>query len=260
VTQTVLVDFEACVATVTVDHPPVNALSNDTIDALFDVAQGIAADDSICAVVLTGRGEKAFMAGADLTEFSNALGDAEWIEDHTARVRRMLDAWERLPQPVIAAAQASALGGGLEMLLVCDLVVADPAARFGLPEVRLGLMPGAGGTQRLPRRIGIGPAKAMLLLGETIDADEALRLGLVNRVSPEGQAVEQARAIALRLAQLSAVSVRAIKAAVSAGADLRLEDGLDGERESFMRVFASDDAREGVDAFVQNRRPTFQHR
>jgi enoyl-CoA hydratase/carnithine racemase len=247
------------VAVVTVDNPPVNALRNEVVDALADTAARLAADDTVRAVVLTGAGDKAFVAGADLDEFSQALGSVEWIEDHTARTRRMFDLWERLPQPVVAAVQASALGGGLEVALVCDLIVADPGARFGLPEVRLGLMPGAGGTQRLPRRIGVGPAKELLLLGATIDADEARRIGLVNRVAGAGQASAVARELAARLAALSSVAVRAIKSSV-ASAHGDLERGLDGERALFMAVFASQDASEGVNAFVEKRPPEFAHR
>ena len=125
------------------------------------------------AVVLTGAGDKAFMAGADLAEFQRLLDGEGSIEDHVDTSRRALGLLEAIPQPVVAAVQASAMGGGLEVALVCDLIVADPEARLGLPEVRLGLMPGAGGTARLPRRIGIGPARELLLLGRAVTAEEA---------------------------------------------------------------------------------------
>jgi enoyl-CoA hydratase/carnithine racemase len=259
VSDLVCVTLTDGVATVTVDNPPVNALANALVDALADVALAFALDESVRAIVLTGAGDKSFMAGADLQEFSQALGATEWIEDHTARTRRMLGAWEQVPQPVVACVQASAVGGGLEVALVCDLIVADANARFGLPEVRLGLMPGAGGTQRLPRRIGIGPAKEMLLLGGLVTAAEAHRIHLVNRVVEPGTALAEAHAIALRLAQLSSVAVRAIKRSVnSSNGDLAA--GLEDERALFMEVFASEDAIEGVQAFVEKRRPTFAHR
>jgi enoyl-CoA hydratase/carnithine racemase len=260
VTDLVRVDVEDGVALVAVDHPPVNALSNAVVDALAAAAHRLAADEGVRAVVLTGGGDKAFVAGADLDEFSAALGDAAWIEDHTARVRLMLDAWEALPQPVVAAVQASALGGGLELLLVCDLAVADPAAQFGLPEIRLGLMPGAGGTQRLPRRIGVGPAKELLLLGVAVDAAEARRLGLVTRVAAAGEALAEARGLASKLARLSSGALRAIKQSVANATTGDLADGLDRERALFMQLFQSDDAREGVHAFIEKRRPTFAHR
>jgi enoyl-CoA hydratase len=249
------------VAVVTVDNPPVNALSNDTVDTLEALAEEIRADEGVRAVVLTGSGDKAFVAGADLDEFSQALGSTEWIEDHTARTRRALTAWESLPMPVVAAVQASAIGGGLEVALVCDLIVADPGARFGLPEVRLGLMPGAGGTQRLPRRVGVGAAKELLLLGGTIDAAEAHRIGLVNRVAAPGEALSEARSLAARLSALPARSLRAIKASVDAATtNGELSAGLNRERELFMELFATADAREGVNAFMEKRPPGFEHR
>jgi enoyl-CoA hydratase/carnithine racemase len=259
VSDLVRVEVGNGVATVTVDNPPVNALANAVVDALADVAAAFSLDESVRAVVLTGTGEKAFVAGADLQEFSQALGSSAWIEDHTLRTRRMLEAWEQMPQPVVACVQASAIGGGLEVALVCDLIVADANASFGLPEVRLGLMPGAGGTQRLPRRIGIGPAKELLLLGGVVTATEAHRLHLVNRVAAAGTALAEAHALALRLAGLSSVAVRAIKRSMSAP-DGDLTWGLDRERALFMEVFASHDANEGVQAFVEKRRPTFAHR
>jgi enoyl-CoA hydratase/carnithine racemase len=258
VSAPVSVEVDAGVAVVVIDNPPVNALSNATVDALGDVAARLADDRDVRAVVLTGAGERAFVSGADLREFSAALGDRSWIEDHTARTRRALTAWERLPQPVVAAVAASAVGGGLEVALVCDLIVADERARFGAPEIRLGLIPGAGGTQRLPRRIGAGPAKELLMLGETIDAAEARRLGLVTRVAPQGTAREAARELAATLASLPAVAMAAIKRSV----DGPLQDDLDLdlERELFMQVFSSSDAVEGVRAFIEKRPPGFVHR
>ena len=258
-TTAVRVDIAHGIAVVVVDNPPVNALGNEVVDALADAARQLAADEAVRVVILTGSGEKAFVAGADLDEFTAALGDREWIEDHTNRTRGMLNAWVGLPQPVIGAVQASAVGGGLEVSLICDLLVADERARFGLPEVRLGLMPGAGGTQRLPRRVGIGVAKELLLLGGTIDADRAKQVGLVNRVAPAGTALEVARELATRLAALSAVAVRAIKESID-GAYGDLDAGLDAERGLFMQVFASEDASEGILAFVEKRPPAFAHR
>jgi enoyl-CoA hydratase/carnithine racemase len=255
------VDVDGAVAVVTVDNPPVNALTNATVDALAECAERLRTDGGVRAVVLTGSGDRAFVAGADLDEFSEALSDAGWIEDHTLRTRRMLAALETLPMPVIAAVQASAIGGGLEVALVCDLIVADPEARFGLPEVKLGLMPGAGGTQRLPRRVGVGHAKELLLLGGTIDAQKAAAIGLVNRISAPGAALAEAAALAGKLAELPAQSLRAIKTSVDeAATNGALDAGLDRERELFLQLFATADAREGVSAFVEKRRPLFEHR
>ena len=249
------------VALVTVDNPPVNALGDEVLDALGDAASALAADASVRAVVVTGAGDKVFMAGADLGEFQKLLDGKrfdgnESIEAHVGRSRRALDLLSTLPQPVVAAVQASAMGGGLEVALCCDLIVADPAARLGLPEVRLGLMPGAGGTQRLPRRIGVGPAAELLLLGKAVDAAEAHRLGLVNRISEPGAALAEAVKLATRLAGLPAQAVQSIKRMLvrADAAD------LDREREAFLAVFGTDDAREGVAAFVEKRPPDFGHR
>jgi enoyl-CoA hydratase/carnithine racemase len=247
------------VATALLDNPPVNSLSNSVLDALAAAAVELSASDDARAVVLTGAGDKAFAAGADLGEFGPALGDRDWIEDHTSRSRTALTAWAGLPQPVVAAVQASAVGGGLELALICDLIVADPAARFGLPEVRLGLMPGAGGTQRLPRRIGLARATEWLMLGGTVDAEKANGLGLVNRVSAPGEALVEARALAERLAGLPAQSLKAIKRALEPAKATPPEE-LDRERDLFIELFRSDDAREGVHAFVEKRKPVFRHR
>jgi enoyl-CoA hydratase/carnithine racemase len=243
----VLIERDGGVAVVIVDNPPVNAIGDAVLDGLAAAAAELGADDGVRAVVLTGAGEKAFMAGADLDELRGLLDGTVSREEYTARTRAVLTAWERLPQPTVAAVQASAVGGGLEVALVCDLIVADPAARFGLPEVRLGLIPGAGGTQRLPARIPVARAKELILLGSTIGAEEAQELGLVNRVSDPGAALAAAVELAARIAVLPALATRAVKQAVGAG--------LDREGELFRELLASEDAREGVAAFLERREP-----
>jgi enoyl-CoA hydratase/carnithine racemase len=258
VTSTVSIQVDDAVALVVVDNPPVNALSNATVDELAGTAERLGGERDLRAVVLTGAGNRAFLSGADLREFAAALGERAWIEDHTLRTRRALMAWERLPQPVIAAVAAGAFGGGLEVALVCDLIVADERARFGAPEIRLGLMPGAGGTVRLPRRVGLGRAKELLMLGESIDAAEAHRLGLVNRIAPAGAAREIALELARALASLPAVAMRAIKRSLQPPQEL--DGALDRERGLFIDVFASADAGEGVRAFVEKRAPNYAHR
>ena len=246
------------VAVVTVDNPPVNALSDGVLEALGDAAAVIGADPELRAVVLTGAGGKAFLAGADLGELGAVLGEREWVERHTALTRSVLGAWARLPQPTIAAVMAPAIGGGLEVALVCDLIVSDPGARFGFPEVRLGLIPGAGGTQRLPLRIPPTLAKRLLLFGESIEAEEAHRLGLVSTVSAPGAALAEALAQAERLAALPALAVQAIKAVTSH--EEGLETGLEREHERFVAAFLSQDVHEGVRAFFERRTPSFVHR
>lgn len=241
------------------DQPPANTLSNPVLDELLTAATAVAGMRHVRTVVISGHGEKAFASGANLREFKGMLGSTSAVDHHTELTRRTFAAVEALPQPVIALLQASAVGGGLELALCCDLIVADPRARLGVPEVTLGLIPGAGGTQRLSRRIGPGRAMRLTLTGELIGAEEAERHGLVDIVTPAGEARERALALGARLTALPMLAVQAAKRAIRAGADLDLEAGLDYEHEQFLTVLASADAREGVDAFLERRRPVFTH-
>lgn len=252
----VRVELDGSVAIVTVDNPPVNALGNSVLEALGAAADEVAANADVRAMVLTGAGDKAFMAGADLDEFRAMLDDDHAIYEHVGISRAALTALCDVQQPIVAAIQASAMGGGLEVALCCDLLVADPAARLGLPEVRLGLIPGAGGTQRLPQRIGVTKAKELIMLGGNVKAEEALALGLVNRVSAPGAALAEAVELAQKLAALPAQAVQAAKAAFA----YVPADALDLERGLFLDVFRTDDVREGVAAFVEKRPPSFTHR
>jgi enoyl-CoA hydratase/carnithine racemase len=249
------------VATVTVDNPPVNALDDATLEALGAAAGELSGREDVRAVVLTGAGDKAFLAGADLRTLVHALGTPE-MEAHVALTRPVFEAWRGLEVPVVAAVAANAVGGGLEFALACDLIVADPRARFGVPEVTLGLIPGGGGTQRLPRRVGWTAAMELLLLGRLVSAERAQQLGLVNVVAAEGAAREEAGALAGRLAALPAVALRAAKRAARLAVEggVPLDEGLDAERELFLAVAASADAREGAEAFLAKRRPAFEHR
>jgi enoyl-CoA hydratase/carnithine racemase len=245
------------VATVLVDSPPVNAMGAAVIDGLGEAAARVGPDHDVRVVVLAGAGTKAFLAGADIAEFQALRAEPGAMAAHSTRARAVFDAWQALPQPLIAAVQASAVGGGLELALVCDLIVADPAARFGLPEVKLGLIPGGGGTQRLPARIGPAAAKELLFLGSLVDAERALALGLVNRVSEPGGAVAAAQELAARIAALPRVAVTSVKRAVDGAV---LGAALDREREIFLETFASQDFAEGYAAFLEKRKPVFTHR
>lgn len=244
------------VATVLVDHPPVNAMGRDVLGGLEQAAALLRDADDARAVVLTAGGTKAFFAGADISEFQALQAQDGAMARHSAWARSVLDAWAALPQPVIAAVQAHAMGGGLETALLCDLIVTEPTARFGLPEVKLGLIPGGGGTQRLPRRVGVGVAKQMLYLGSSVDAERALEIGLVDRVAAPGEVLAEARELAARIAALPRVAVQATKRAV----DEDLAAGLAREREGFLAAFASEDFSEGYAAFLEKRAPRFVHR
>ena len=250
---------EDAVGVVTIDNPPVNTLGNPVLEALLGAVQSLEADPGVRCVVITGTGDKAFASGADLPEFVQMLDAPDEIAFHTSLTRRLFDTISSLRQPVVAAVQAAAVGGGLELALSCDLIVADEHARLGVPEVGLGLIPGAGGTQRLPRRVGAARASELVLLGRLLKAANAERIGLVNEVAPEGTALDRALELATELAARPAVAVQAAKRAMRIGLELPLSDGLDAEHTEFLATLASADAREGVDAFLNRRRPHFVH-
>jgi enoyl-CoA hydratase/carnithine racemase len=244
--ERVQIHREDAVGVVTIDNPPVNTLGNPVLEALLGAVDSLEAEPGVRSVVITGTGEKAFASGADLPEFVQMLDSPDTIS--------------ALRQPVVAAVQAAAVGGGLELALSCDLIVADERARLGVPEVGLGLIPGAGGTQRLPRRVGAARAVELVLRGRLLKAAEAAQIGLVDDVAPEGTALDRALQIASELAARPAVAVQAAKRAVRIGVGLPLSKGLDAEHAEFLVTLGSADAREGVDAFLNRRRPEFVHR
>ena len=244
------------VATVTVSRPAVlNALNAATIQELDDCLLSLRDDASVRAIVLTGEGERAFIAGADITELSQLTPTA--ARDVARRGQALCDRLERAPKPVIAAVNGFALGGGLELAMACTLRVAAETAKLGQPEVNLGLLPGYGGTQRLPRLVGPGRALEMLLTGEPVDASEAWRLGLVNRVVPAGRVRAEARELAGLLASKPPLATRYILDAVRSGMQMSLQDGCELEATLFGLVAATEDMREGTGAFLEKRRARF---
>jgi enoyl-CoA hydratase len=254
------VDAALGVAVVRLDNPPVNAMEEALLARLGEAFERIEAEEEIRAVVLTGTGDKAFAAGANLPELLEIMDDPDAIASHTALTRDVLGRIAACRRPVVAALQASAVGGGFELALSCDFVIADPRARVGLPEVGLGLIPGAGGTQRLARRIGAAAATEMILTGRLLKAPDALARGAVGAVAEPGEALVEARELAARLAAQPALAVEAAKRAIRLGGELSLEAGLDVERGLFTEILASADAREGVEAFISRREPRFGHR
>ncbi|HEX5192987.1 MAG TPA: enoyl-CoA hydratase-related protein [Solirubrobacteraceae bacterium] len=244
------------VATVLVDHPPVNAMGRDVLSGLEQAIALLHGRTEVRAVVLAAAGTKAFFAGADIAEFQALQAQEGAMSRRSAWARSVLDGFPALRQPVIAAVQAHAVGGGLEIALACDLIVAEPTVRFGLPEVKLGLIPGGGGTQRLPRRVGVGVAREMLFLGSVIDAERALDVGLVDRLAAPGAVLGEAQELAARIAALPRVAVQCIKRAV----DDDLAAGLERERALFLEAFGSEDFSEGYAAFLEKREPRFTHR
>jgi enoyl-CoA hydratase len=253
--------FEArgTVAVLTLRRPEqLNALNAELVSGLRDRVDAIAADDDLRCVVVTGEG-KAFSAGADIKEFGELDGPTEF-RGFIQHLERTLRALEMLPKPAIAAVNGVAFGGGLELAAACDLRVADPRARFGVPEIKLGLLPGAGGTQRLPRLVPVAVAKQMLLTGDPIDAKEAWRVGLVNEVTEEGRCEARAVELATELAERAPLGLAAAKELVDQGAATSLDAALALERETVTMLFDTDDRVEGVAAFVERRTPTFRGR
>jgi enoyl-CoA hydratase len=256
----VTVTLDGAVATVEFDNPPANAFSGPVIASLSAAIDQLAADECVRAVVFTSVGHRAYLSGADITEFPDLLTDPGRITRRAAEVAGLFDRIAGLPQPTIAAVRASALGGGLEFVLLCDLVVSNPQARFGLPEVGLGIIPGGGGTQRLARRVGQGKAMEMVLLGIPVTAQEALDLGLVSRVVADEDVHETAASLARQLADRPRVAVQSAKRAISGGAGLPLAAALAIEAREFLAASASADSLEGVRAFLERRPAQFLHR
>ena len=255
----VLVSCTDAVATVTVNRPAVlNALNTQTISDLTSVFIDLQGNDGIRAVMLTGAGERAFVAGADIGELARlAPQGAREVADEGHRLCNLI---EGLSKPVVAVINGFALGGGCELAMACTIRIAADTARFGMPEISLGIIPGFGGTQRLPRLVGRGRAVEMMLTGAQIGADEAWRIGLVNRVvEPEVLTLEASK-LALTLAAQSPSAVRALLEVVRHGLDMSFANASLLEASTFGLVYASEDAREGTTAFLEKRKPRFTGR
>ncbi len=227
-----------------------NALNEAVRQALADAFDALAARDDVKVAILHGAGD-AFVAGADVNEFASRTPEEQRaVYDR----RRVYEALAEFPKPVVCAVHGFCIGGGAELALACDVRVADATARFGQFEIRLGLIPGAGGTQRLARLVGPGQALRLGLSGDLVDAEEAHRIGLIEFLVDEGDHLEKAREVATRMARWSPVALRLVKKAVLEAGERPLSAGLALEKELFLEAFASDDGQEGVRAFVEKRR------
>lgn len=254
-----LVEQADAVALLTINRPRVlNALNTPTLEELALALQACQRDASIRAVILTGAGEKAFVAGADINELA-ALTPAAGKE-HARAGQRVLDLVEQLGKPVIAAVNGFALGGGCELAMACTLRIAADTARFGQPEINLGIVPGYAGSQRLPRLVGRGRALELLLTGEMISAQRAYEIGLVNRVVPAADLLPEARRLAAGLAAKAPVAVRYILEAVHAGLDMPLAQAQALETALFGTIASTEDAREGTRAFLEKRQAAWKGR
>jgi enoyl-CoA hydratase len=247
------------VAVVTIDNPPLNALSAALLDELEAEIDALDADDSVRAIVLRGAGERAFVAGADIKEFP-ALRETA-AEGGSARgIQRVGHRMDAARTPFVAAIHGYCLGGGLELALACDVRICSADATLGQPEIQLGLIPGGGGTQRLPRLVGAGRAMFLNLTGEFVDAETAYAWGLVERVVPLEELEDVSVAIAGRIASQSPHAVAVLRELARTTRDLPLEEGLRREADAFVRCLRSEDGAEGVAAFIEKRPPVFTGR
>jgi len=248
------------VALLTIDHPPANAFDTQTMKDLEAAFDEVTANDDVKVIVITGAGQFAFVAGADVNEIAQLAkaGDAANARSVIQRGQLVFSKIEASKKPVIAAINAVALGGGLELAMACHMRIISQRARVGQPEMNLGIIPGWGGTQRLARLVGRGKATEMILTGDMITAQEAFRIGLVNKVVPPGSVLKEATGLARKLASKSAVAMAAALAAIDEGLkEPDVTKGLEHELDHFVSLIGTHDMQEGVDAFLHKRRPTF---
>ncbi|MEM9596099.1 MAG: enoyl-CoA hydratase-related protein [Acidobacteriota bacterium] len=254
----VLMEVHGRVAVLTVNRPSkLNALNQQVRDETLAHLETIQNDDGIGAVVVTGAGDKSFIAGADIGEFE---GRSPFDQRDAMRFPRVFDVMANFPKPVIAMINGFCLGGGCELAMSCDLRVASDKARLGQPEIKLGLIPGGGGTQRLPRLVGTGNAMRLILTGDMIGADEARQIGLVDQVVPHDELREKTLELAKRIASMSPLTLRVAKEAIRASERMGVEEGILYERDLFCLCFSTEDKAEGVDAFLAKRKPEWKGR
>lgn len=255
--KNILVEKEENIAVLTINRPKVlNALNAETVEEIGQAVEQLEADPEVRVIIITGAGDRAFVAGADIA-FMSGLTPLQ-AKDFARKGQRVLSMIENLSKPVIAAINGYALGGGCELAMACDIRVASEKAKIGQPEVGLGIMAGFGGTQRLTRLVNPGRAKEILFTGDQCDAQTAVSIGLVNHVVPAEQLLDFCREMAGRIAQRGPVAVRLTKEAVNEGLEMDLEKALAHEADLFGVLFSTQDSREGLKAFLEKRRPDFK--
>lgn len=257
--QNVRYSVDDRVAIITIDHPPANAFDTQTVMDLEAAFEEATNDPRVKVIIITGAGQFAFVAGADVNEI-NALKSPEQAKEVVLRGQALFNRIEASRKPVIAAINAVCLGGGNELAMACHIRIASANARFGQPEINLGIIPGWGGTQRLPRMIGKGKALELLLTGDMINAQEAYRIGLVNQVVPAGEVLKAAQGLAKKIASRSAIAIGAILDCVDTGLKMSLSEGLLYEADKFASLLETEDMHEGVRAFLEKRQPQFKDR
>jgi enoyl-CoA hydratase len=253
--ETLLVEREDNIAVVKLNRPPVNSLNVKAYQDIYDVFCALEKDETVKAIIITGNGEKAFAAGLDVKEVAGKS-----IPEYFAfgRISRMcLDKVAGIEKPTIAAVFGFVFGGGCELALACDLRIAAKDTSIGCPEINLGIIPGSGGTQRLPRLIGVAKAKELLFMGDAVDGEEACRIGLVNKVVAKDVLLEEAKKWARRLALKPKVALGLLKNTIDNGINMDLQSALNYESECFLVTYVSEDGREGFRAFIEKRKPNF---
>ncbi|AAM23820.1 enoyl-CoA hydratase [Caldanaerobacter subterraneus subsp. tengcongensis MB4] len=253
------VKIEKGIATITINRPKaLNALNTETLEELENVLEVLQNDDGVKVIVITGAGEKAFVAGADISEMKDmSVFEAKKFAELGQKVFRKI---ELVKKPVIAAVNGYALGGGCELALACDIRIASRNAKFGQPEVGLGIIPGFGGTQRLPRIVGVSKAKELIYTGDMIDAEEALRIGLISKVVEQDKLLEEAYGIAKKIMSKGLVAVSLAKEAINKSLEVDIDSGMEYEANAFAMCFGTQDQKEGMAAFLEKRAPKFEGR
>lgn len=255
--EVVLYEVKNRVGYVTLNRPgAMNSLNMEVRKALVDIFQRVGEDPEVWVVIVTGAGERAFSAGADITEFTQERTPMETLKNRLSYdFRHVMTHQEK---PIVAAVNGYALGGGLELALACDIIIASEKASFGLPEVTVGVFPGGGGTQRLPRLVGRLKAMEMILTGERVDAQEAYRIGLANKVVPPGELMKAAEEMAAKIMSRGPVAVRMARQSVLRGAEMHLDEAIRVDQYLTSLVFTSEDRKEGATAFKEKRPPQFK--
>lgn len=257
--ETILYEQDKNIGIITLNRPKsLNSVNTKLMEELNLAFDEIAKDDNVSAVILTG-GEKVFAAGADIKEVSKLNTPFE-AHGFVSTAQRLFNKVERMEKPVIAAVSGLAFGAGCELCLACDIRLAAESALFGQPEIKIGLIPGGGGTQRLPRLIGIGRAKELLYSGDPIDAQEAYRIGLANKVFPVSSLIDETKKMAFKFAQQAGCALKLTKMVVNDGMNMDLQSALSYEERSFEMLFSTEDQKEGVSAFLEKRKPQFKGR
>ena len=257
ISDKIKVEISGHTALVTIDNPAANTWDEESLPALKDLVEQLNADRNIYALVLTGAGEKFFSAGADLKLFAD--GDPATADRMANYFGQAFETLSDFRGVSVAAVNGFAMGGGLEVAMACDIRIAEEQAQMALPEAKVGLLPCAGGTQRLTQLVGLGWSKKMILCGERIKADKALEIGLVEEVVPTGTSLERAMALAEQVGEQSPISVAFCKRLVHTGRDTVIGAGLEGERDLFVDLFSTKDQREGVNAFLEKRKPEWKN-